>query len=51
MKKLLYSITITWTMVFSVRLVAIATPINIVEKIALIGMFMDYTISKSKELE
>ena len=29
MKKFIYSIAITWLMVFSIRLVAIATPLNI----------------------
>lgn len=51
MKKLIYSIAITWLMLFSVRVFAIATPLNLVEKIGLIGIFMDYTIGRSKELE
>lgn len=51
MKKLIYSITITWLMLFSVRVFAIANPLNLYEKIGLISVFIDYTLSRSKELE
>lgn len=50
MKKIIYSVAITWLMVFSVRLVAISTPLNFYEKFGLVSIFIDYTLSRSKEL-
>lgn len=50
MKKLIYSVAITWLMVFSVRIVSITTPLNIFEQIGLVSIFIDYTLMRSKEL-
>jgi hypothetical protein len=48
--KLIYSVAITWLLVFSVRLVAINTPLIIYEKIGLVGIFIDYTLFRSRKL-
>lgn len=50
MKKVIYGVAISWIMIFSIRMVAIASPLNIYEQIGLVGIFIDYTLSKSKEL-
>ena len=50
MKKLIYGIATTWLMLFSIRMVAIATPLNVYEQIGLVSIFIDYTLSKSKEI-
>ena len=51
MRKIIAAVAITWAIVFSVRIVTIATPLNILEQIALIGTMFEYTLFKSRRLE
>lgn len=50
MRKVFYSAVITFTMIFSIRIVTITTPLNFYEQFALVGLFIDYTLARSKEL-
>lgn len=50
MKKAAAAFTITFAMIFSLRVVAIATPLNIYEQFAFVGMMIDFTLQKSREL-
>lgn len=51
MKKILASITITYALLFSFRVVTIATPLNIAEQVSIIAMLVEYTLFKSKGLK
>lgn len=50
-KSILAAISITWAILFSCRLVMIATPLNLVEEIAVVMTMIEFSFYKSKELE
>lgn len=49
--KILVAVSITFALVFSLRVVVIPTPLNPAEQIGLIGLMIDYTMRRSKELD
>lgn len=49
MRKILAAITITYALIFSMRVVIIPTPLAIPEQISIIAMLIEYTMYKSKE--
>ena len=51
MKKIIYSVLITWVMILSCRVVLIPSPLNIFEQVGLIGIMIDYTVMRSGKLE
>lgn len=51
LKQMLATITITWTLVFSCRVVMLATPLAVTEQIALVLMMIEYSFYKSRQLE
>lgn len=50
-KGLIATITITWAIVFSCRLVMVQTPLTIPEEIATIFMMIEFSFFKVKQLE
>jgi hypothetical protein len=48
-KKIITSVTITYAMLFSMRIVTIATPLNIAEQVSIIAMLIEYTVMKSNK--
>ena len=49
--EIIVAVSIMFTILLSVRVVMIPTPLNIAEQIGLIGMMFDYTLRRSKTLE
>lgn len=49
--KVISAVTITFAIVFSCRVVMIATPLNPAEQVGLICMAIEYTMLKSRKLE
>lgn len=45
------AVTITFAIVFSCRIVMIATPLNPAEQVAMVCMAIEYTMLKSKRME
>ena len=45
------AVTITFAIVFSCRIVMIATPLNPAEQVAMVCMVIEYTMLKSKRME
>lgn len=50
LKELLAAVTITWVLVFSCRVVMLATPLAVTEQIALVLMMVEYSFYKTKQL-
>lgn len=49
-KKILASISITWVMLFSLRVVTIPTPVSLPEQFALVMVLIEYSFYKTKQL-
>lgn len=51
LNSIISAVTITFAIVFSCRIVMIATPLNPAEQVAMICMAIEYTMLKSKRME
>jgi hypothetical protein len=49
--KFLVGISITYALLFSLRIVVISTPLNLAEQIGAIAMLFEYTMLKSKRVD
>ena len=50
LNKVISAVTITFAIVFSCRVVMVATPLNPAEQVGLICMAIEYTLLKSRKL-
>lgn len=51
LNSIISAVTITFAIVFSCRIVMIATPLNPAEQVAIVCMAIEYTMLKSKRMD